>query len=61
MTRDDLEGLRIGDLVRHKEDGEALTVIVIVPNGVVAARMINVTNPPEWDKVDKNGKVISSD
>jgi hypothetical protein len=51
MTEDQLGMLRIGDIIRHKDSGDALVVTGNYGGRVTAVRTYDVTNPSEWDIV----------
>ena len=48
MTREIMAALQPGDLIRHRESGEALVVTASYGNRVTAVRTYDVTNPGEW-------------
>lgn len=59
MTEDQFKALRVGDLVRHKLSGDAYVIVDEVR--LIAVRAVNLTNPPEWNLVDRGGSVINGD
>lgn len=61
MRVEDYQRLKVGDLVRHKRSGSAMVVIEIIKGVPVLARYTSMFNPREWDKIDSDGRVISSD
>lgn len=60
MTRDEMEGLTPGDLVRHKASADAAIVASNNNGKVSAVRTYRLSNPAEWDIVDQAGNVIST-
>jgi hypothetical protein len=60
MTPEQLRKLQRGDLVRHKSSGNALVIDRSGPYPV-GVRITSLTNPAEWDQVDKDGRVIEGD
>lgn len=59
MTKGDYRDLKVGDLVRHKMSGNAMTVAEIVDGVPVLVRYTAMSNPAEWDRVDASGRVLS--
>lgn len=54
MTNDEMNKLRRGDIVVNKETGNQYIVIYNdLGEYFVAVRSITVTNPSEWDKVER--------
>jgi major membrane immunogen (membrane-anchored lipoprotein) len=51
MEREALDNLQVGDLIRHASDGQAYVVMGNFGNHVTAARVMDVTNPDEWEVV----------
>lgn len=60
MTFEQLRKLQRGDLVRHKSSGSALVIDRSGPYPV-GVRITSLTNPAEWDQVDKDGHVIEGE
>lgn len=61
MTREEMDALKPGDLIRHWHSAEAVIVHSNVDGVVTAVRVHTATNPVEWSKVDLQGRVVSSD
>lgn len=69
MTQDEMQGLKPGDYIRHKMSPHAYQVhhsrtefVHTYGNvtRVTAVRVTEASNPDEWDIVDGNGTVIST-
>jgi len=55
MNAEWFQGLKEGDIIRHKSSGEAYTVVYkLNPWGVVISRTKTATNPGEWILVSKS-------
>jgi hypothetical protein len=52
MTIDEMKDLKPGDLIRHVAGSRAYVVTRNDGGRITAVRTIDVTNPPEWEKVD---------
>ena len=61
MTRDEMDALKLGDLIRHAHASEALIVHANHGGRVLAVRVTEASNPSEWHKVDAGGRVTSTD
>lgn len=61
MTREEMDALRPGDLIRHKHSSAALVVHDNCNGVVTACRIETATNPIEWDRVALDASVVSSD
>lgn len=55
MSPEEMNDLRVGDLVRHATGGPVLIVTANYGNHVTAVTTRDLTNPPEWDVVSKAG------
>jgi hypothetical protein len=53
MTKDELKNLRYGDLVRSKASGASYIVTANYGGRVTAVRTADLTNPDEWELVQK--------
>ena len=53
MTKQDLENLQPGDVVRHWATGRAYTVLASFGERATAVAVADVTNPDEWDVIVK--------
>ena len=50
----DIKQLKIGDIVRHLESGNAYEVVIIDSGRVLAIREIQISNPGEWILIGTN-------
>ena len=57
MTRSEMNGLKPGDLVRHKSSGDAMIVHQHYGNRVLLVRTVDLTNPTEWNRVNPDGSI----
>ena len=48
MTKEQIQALHNGDIVRHVQSGDAYVVIARHGAVVTAVRAINIANPSEW-------------
>lgn len=53
MTREQLQGLQPGDIIRHKHAAEAMVVTANYGTRAIAVRTADVSNPDEWDIIDR--------
>lgn len=55
MTDEEFNSLAGGDFIRHKEStsGEYYTVLSNYGDRVTAVRTVDMTNPSEWDLINK--------
>lgn len=51
MTTEDYKKLRVGDVVRNTGSGQVYVITHEMHNALIASRSIEVSNPPEWEKV----------
>ena len=56
MTKDEIDQLKPGDIVRHAS-GNGYIVIETLPH-VIAIRTIKVTNPSEWELMSLNNQTL---
>lgn len=61
MTDDELQNLQPGDLIRGKVDGEAYVVTANYGSHVTAVRTADLTNPIEWDIIQKAAQPKNED
>lgn len=63
MTENQFSLLKPGDIIRPKNSGEALLVSAVHGTKrnprIIGVRIVEVTNPIEWDQVDEMGRVIT--
>lgn len=57
MTRDEMQNLKPGDLVRHRSGGSAMIVHANYGTRVTAVRTADLTNPVEWNRVTPDGLI----
>jgi len=60
MTREEMDALCVGQLIRHAHSASAYVVTANAGGEVTATRVVTATNPAEWDAVDDSGRVIST-
>lgn len=60
MTREEMDALRVGQLIRHAHRANAYVVTANEGGEITATRVVTASNPSEWDAVDEAGRVISS-
>jgi hypothetical protein len=53
MTKDEFKNLRYGDIVRSQAGGESYIVTANYGGRVTAVRTADLTNPIEWELVQK--------
>ncbi len=53
MNRQQFQGLKVGDLVRHRSGGAVLAVTSNYGDHVTAVDTRDLTNPPEWELVSQ--------
>ena len=49
MTKEEMKGLSIGDIIRGKLSGTPYIVTANYGDHVTAVKTVDVTNPSEWD------------
>ncbi len=54
MTKKEFESLQPGDIVRGKSSFVSYIVTANYGNRVTAVHTADLTNPPEWDLVEKS-------
>lgn len=63
MTEQQMRALKPGDIIRHKSSADAMQVAANHSDDgsirIIAVRIVQVSNPIEWDQVDPCGRVIS--
>lgn len=60
MEKNEMKELRSGDLIVNKGSGNAYFVISNKIGRIVAARLVDVSNPGEWDIIKKE-KLLTED
>jgi hypothetical protein len=55
MTPEEFKNLNTGDIVRSKLSSEALVVTANYGSRVTAVRSADLTNPSEWELIQKSG------
>lgn len=58
MTEAQWSRLQEGDMIRHKHGSGGAYIVVRRHPRIVAIRAVDVSNPPEWDVVDRDGHVL---
>ena len=54
MTKDEFEQLTPGDIVRIKGDWQGYIVTASYGTRATAVRTVDITNPREWDLIEKS-------
>lgn len=53
MTRDEFYKLRSGDIVQNNGSGNSYIVSHAAPDGFIVVRIITISNPFEWDLIER--------
>ena len=53
MNENDFKWLNAGDVVRHRLEHQALVVVANYGDHVIAVRVVEITNPNEWNLLYK--------
>lgn len=61
MTDGEFRALKPGDLIRHKGSSSAAIVHANFGNRVTAVRILDMTNPREWNRVAPDGSIKAED
>lgn len=54
MTKEELQRLDRGDIIRHRTSGDAMVVTTNYGSHAVAVRTEHVSNPDEWLLISKH-------
>ena len=60
MTNEDFENLREGDIVQNKGSGVGYIIISKYRDMAIAVRTVELTNPAEWEIVQKRLDLVRS-
>jgi hypothetical protein len=57
MNKDEFENLQNGDIVQNKGTGQGYFIIGTYDGHAIAARAIDITNPSEWEIIQKHSGI----